>query len=545
MTSKSNGSGRLAVLDVIVLIAMAVTATAFAAGLVINSGIDMVAGAIAGIALFMVMASSHYVITRSARSATVAGRIDELEEALIVLDGDLQRIDQVEDDVARLDLLNDRVERLDQVVSEYGGGGDAAPKLAEIERFTQDLEQLRDRFESLRSDVRTETRAQREEIGTELKSLESLIKKLSRDLSTATTAGVPAAPKMGEIGEASEVPWQEKMSEENLLGAVPTVAADEIENADASLDDDSDGDDSGDDREEAMPIALSLAEAVSIVAVDVDDGTTREEDVVVLLAEEAAPPRDISEDLRQAIEANRVDLYVQPVVTVPEREVRYFDAVPRIRTGDDTVIATGYEDVAERDGLLPRIDNMMLVKSVQLLRRLDADPKLRGVFCNLSLQSLRDPDFFPELVEFLEENSALGDSLTFRLSQPSIQDLGAIELASLRTLGKIGFGFALDQVANLDLDFAGLRDHFFRFIKVGADTFLDGLEVAKAPVAAADLTRHLDRFDLKLVIESVVDEESFERLMQAGVELAEGDLFAAPAPVTAEALKELGGPDAA
>jgi cyclic-di-GMP phosphodiesterase TipF (flagellum assembly factor) len=232
-------------------------------------------------------------------------------------------------------------------------------------------------------------------------------------------------------------------------------------------------------------------------------------------------------------------------VTVPERQVRYFDAVPRIRTGDDTVITTGYEDVAERDGLLPRIDNMMLVKSVQLLRRLGAEPKLRGVFCNLSLQSLRDPDFFPELVEFLEENSALGDSLTFRLSQPSIQDLGAIELASLRTLGKIGFGFALEQVSNLDLDFAGLRDHFFRFIKVGADTFLEGLEAAKAPVSAADLTRHLDRFDLKLIVESVGDEQSFERLMQAGVELAEGDLFAEPAPVTAEALKELGGPDVA
>ena len=221
-----------------------------------------------------------------------------------------------------------------------------------------------------------------------------------------------------------------------------------------------------------MPIALGVAETVPMVEVEIDDGTSREEDVMVLLAEEASPPRDFSEDLRQAIESNRIDLYVQPIVTVPERQVRYFDAVPRIRTGDDQLIDAGYEDVAERDGLMPRIDNMMLVKSVQLLRRLGTEPKLRGVFCNLSLQSLRDPDFFPELVEFLEENSALGDSLTFRLSQPSIQDLGAIELASLRTLGKIGFGFALDHVSNLDLDFAALRDHFFRFIKVEANTFL-------------------------------------------------------------------------
>ena len=84
------------------------------------------------------MASSHYVITRQARSAAVAGRLDELEEALVVLDGDLQRIDQVEDDVARLDLLTDRVERLDQAVSEYGGGvpatGASAPVVEHLRK---------------------------------------------------------------------------------------------------------------------------------------------------------------------------------------------------------------------------------------------------------------------------------------------------------------------------------------------------------------------------------------------------------------------------
>jgi hypothetical protein len=127
MASKLNASGRFGLLDVVVLIAMAVTAAAFAAGLIVNSGIDTMAAVIAAAALFVVMASSHYVITRQARSASVTGRIDELEEALVVLDGDLPRIDQVEEDVARLDLLTDRVERLDQSVSEYRGGEPATP----------------------------------------------------------------------------------------------------------------------------------------------------------------------------------------------------------------------------------------------------------------------------------------------------------------------------------------------------------------------------------------------------------------------------------
>src|SRR5262249_56103262 len=113
--------GGLGVRDVVVLMARGGVAAAFAGGLIVNSGIDTMTAVIAAAALFVVMASSHFVITRQTRAASVTGRIDQLEEALVVLDGDLQRIDQVEDDVARLDLLTDRVGRLDQAVSQYRG----------------------------------------------------------------------------------------------------------------------------------------------------------------------------------------------------------------------------------------------------------------------------------------------------------------------------------------------------------------------------------------------------------------------------------------
>ena len=95
-------------LDAVVLIAMAVTAVAFAAGLVVHSGIAYIPALIAAAALYMVMASSYLLIARSTKSAPMTDRLNELEEALEIIDADLQRIDRVEDDVARLDLLNDR-----------------------------------------------------------------------------------------------------------------------------------------------------------------------------------------------------------------------------------------------------------------------------------------------------------------------------------------------------------------------------------------------------------------------------------------------------
>ena len=536
MTSRSNAApGRFGLLDVVVLIAMAVTATAFAAGLIINSGIDTMTGVIAAAALFVVMASSHYVITRSSRSASVAGRMDELEEALVVLDGDLQRIDQVEDDVARLDLLNDRVERLDQAVSEYTGAEPGVSVRApHVDRLTQDVEQLRSRLDALRSDFAEEARTQRIEIGAELKSLEGLIKDLSRELMAASPAFAAAAAE--EVAGTSEIPLrlEERLERVNL----------------AALDDEPDEEEAVDLlADETLVVTEETVVLVTEPASVADEPVSPVAEPFIAAAEPAfaaAPAETVLEDLREAIEANRIDLYLQPIVTLPDRKLRYYDASTRIRTGaDDFMAASDYLPLAEREHLMPRIDNVMLVKCVQLLRRVGAGSRLKGVFCNLSSQSLRDRDFFPELVEFMEENSALSDSLTFQVSQRAVLDLEPDELAGLKRLGKLGFVFSLDHVADLDVDYAALRDHFFRYVKIEAKTLLHDLDEAGASVPAADMTRFLERFDLKLIAEKVDDEASLSRLIEYGADLAEGDLFGSPRPVTPEMFRELADADAA
>jgi len=539
MTSRSNAApGRFGLLDVVVLIAMAVTATAFAAGLIINSGIDTMTGVIAAAALFVVMASSHYVITRQSRSASVAGRMDELEEALVVLDGDLQRIDQVEDDVARLDLLTDRVERLDQAISEYGGSAPATGVSGPVvERLTQDVEQLRGRLDVLRTDFAAQTRAQRDEIGAELKSLEGLIKDLSRELMAASPAFAAAATE--DLTETSDLPLrlEERLERVSL----------------AELGDQPAGDDDAIDELAADDtLAGETVVVTEQTVVFVTEPAPVADEVVVVVPEPAEAPADIApgdamlRDLREAIEGNRIDLYLQPIVTLPDRKLRFYDASTRVRTGDDAFMAPGdYLELAEREHLMPRIDNVMLVKCVQLLRRLGPESRLKGVFCNLSAQSLLDHDFFPELVEFMEENSALSDSLTFQVRQRAVLDLGADELAGLKSLGKLGFVFSLDHVADLDVDFAALRDHFFRYVKIEAKTLLHDLGEAGASVPAADMTRFLERFDLKLIAEKVDDEASLSRLIEYGADLAEGDLFGSPRPVTPEMFRALADADAA
>ncbi len=42
--------------------------------------------------------------------------------------------------------------------------------------------------------------------------------------------------------------------------------------------------------------------------------------------------------LREAVDAGRIELYLQPVVTLPQRKVRFYEALARIKLADGTLI---------------------------------------------------------------------------------------------------------------------------------------------------------------------------------------------------------------
>ena len=515
-------------LDVIVLIAMAVTAAAFAVGLILHSGIAQIPALIASAALYMVMAASYLMVARTPKSGGGGSdRLNELEAALEVIDKDLQRIDKVEDDVSRLDLLTDRIDRLDQAVSDYGTG-DRGSGVSRFAGVSQEIEAVHAKIENLRSDLEGEARTQRDKIAGELKGLEAMIKQLSRDLADApdVTAG---------------------REEEAAALADPFVAIRKIE---PDLDED----------DFAGPLPVKEAKSVTVTVVEVEetealvlDGESEEEEAAIEDKAEPAPEAELPqvadttgigdaemlELVSQGIEAGRVDLYLRTTVTLPERKPRYLEAFTRIRTKTDSVVRpSSYLPAAEAAGMMPLLDNVLLVKSVQTLRRLGSASRVKAVFCNVSTSTLLDPEFFPELVEFMEENSGLSENLIFEVSQAAISGFGTTEFGAFETLAALGYGFSLDHVADFDLDFVGLRDRSFRFVKVDAPTFL---RKEGGTFSAGDLKRALDDFAIKLIVEDVEDEDTVARLLERGIELAQGDLFGKPKPMSPALFREIEG----
>src|SRR5262249_16472660 len=141
------------------------------------------------------------------------------------------------------------------------------------------------------------------------------------------------------------------------------------------------------------------------------------------------------ETVREAIEMNRVDLYLQPIVTLPQRKVRYYEAFTRLRTGEGAVLTPAeFLDAAEAGGLMPRIDHTLLFRSVQVVRRLQLKNRDIGLFCNIAATTLNDPHLFPEMLQFLDANRALAPALILEIKQRTLRALGPLESESLAAL---------------------------------------------------------------------------------------------------------------
>jgi cyclic-di-GMP phosphodiesterase, flagellum assembly factor TipF len=235
-----------------------------------------------------------------------------------------------------------------------------------------------------------------------------------------------------------------------------------------------------------------------------------------------------------AIDAGRIDLYLQPVVALPERNVRFYEAMSRMKAESGEVIAAGdFIKYAEAGLLMPKLDRMTVMRCVQVVRRLTIKTRDIGLFCNLSSTTLTDPAF-PQLLEFLEANRAISPSLVFEFTQSAVRAMGPPEHESLAVLAERGFRFSMDNVTDLQFDVGELRERGFRFIKVPAMLLLGRDGSGTRP---ADLSGMLGGSGVDLVAERIESENIAADVLERGVRFGQGYLFAPPRPVRAEALQ--------
>lgn len=240
--------------------------------------------------------------------------------------------------------------------------------------------------------------------------------------------------------------------------------------------------------------------------------------------------------VRRAIDDDRIDLHLQPIVTLPQRKVRFYEALIRLRTEDGaTIHPSDFIPIAESRGFMTAIDEQILLKAVAILRRLSERSREVGVFLNLSAASLGHTAFFRDFLAFLEKNRDLADMLVLEFPQASMRAMGPIEQEGLAALKGLGFRFSVDQVTDLKVSFQNLADRGVRWAKISADRLLNRSDELGTDIHPADLTDYFRRFGMELIADRIEREAEVIDVLDYGVRLGQGNLFAPPRPVRIDA----------
>ena len=268
----------------------------------------------------------------------------------------------------------------------------------------------------------------------------------------------------------------------------------------------------------------------------------------IVAAEKPAPSRNQAQALaavKAAVDENRLDIYLQPMVTLPQRKVRFYEAVTRLRDENDQVLAADdFIGIAEAAGLIGRIDHMVMLRCVQVLRRLMVRNKDVGVFCNMAAATLANPASFAQCLDFLEANRALAPSFVIEFKQATFRNLGPTESEHLAALAQRGYRFSIDHVTNLRIEPRELADRGVRFIKVPATLLLDPRRASTSDIHASDLSDLLGRSGIDLIAERIEGERAVVDLLDYDVRFGQGFLFAPPRPLRPEGASATGGASA-
>ncbi|MDX2233423.1 MAG: EAL domain-containing protein [Hyphomonadaceae bacterium] len=255
--------------------------------------------------------------------------------------------------------------------------------------------------------------------------------------------------------------------------------------------------------------------------------------------------------VREALDENRVELHLQPTVALPQRRTVFYEGFTRLKDAHGRIILPkDFMPAADRAGLMPLIDNMLLFRCVQIVKKLAQKDRRVGIFCNLAPRALSDEGFFPQFIEFLRDHREMAPSLIFEMPQEAFEGRNGVEARAMAKLSDLGFRFSIDRVTHMDVDLVDMERAGVRFFKAPAQLIIEqvvqqGVRPKSAitrEIAANDVAAIFVRYGIDLIAERIEDEASVVDILELEIPYAQGHLFGAPRAIKDSLMEETAPP---
>jgi cyclic-di-GMP phosphodiesterase TipF (flagellum assembly factor) len=234
----------------------------------------------------------------------------------------------------------------------------------------------------------------------------------------------------------------------------------------------------------------------------------------------------------------RFELLLQPIVTLPQRKLRFYAASVAVRAPDgEPVPATVLAALSPM--LRAELDDAVLLRALQILRRLGEKGRDIGIVCPLSVDLLIDPVRSASLAEYARDNRQTAALFVPCLDAAGLEAGGADRLSRLSSLTALGIGLAVHYPDGLPGDARILAERGVRLASTDAGWLL-GAEAGD--IHPADLPGLYARYGIEVIATGIDREQTVADLLDTETRLACGDVFGAARPVRPDLIGEMAAP---
>lgn len=242
--------------------------------------------------------------------------------------------------------------------------------------------------------------------------------------------------------------------------------------------------------------------------------------------------------LADAFASNKLDVLLEPIVGLADRKARHFEVSLRLRQGSSGGLGPReYIPMARSVGLLPVVDSIRIARAAMVARHMDERKSGGSLFAAVTADSLADERFMSEFAQAFRQVPTLRERLVLAISQSELAEFSGSHWNTIRQLAESGFRFAVDDVTSLDLDLPDLRSAGFAFVRLSAQSMVDGLAGLDGVVPAADVCQRFSGTGLSIIAVGLGSEEQLDGVLAAGVALGQGSLFGVPRAIRADAMQ--------
>jgi cyclic-di-GMP phosphodiesterase TipF (flagellum assembly factor) len=243
-------------------------------------------------------------------------------------------------------------------------------------------------------------------------------------------------------------------------------------------------------------------------------------------------PADVAlRAVAEGLIGDAVDLYVESIVTLPERKPMFCECYGGVRGPDGNPLAIDQNlDMTGRDQIMISIENALMLRCLERIEKLDVSGYEGGkCFYNVPALSLADRSFFGGLLGHLQNRPNLASRLVMEFTQSALMEHGEQAVEDLVQMQECGCAFSIDDITDLAIDFESLVGFGFRYAKVGSKFIRVQANTADDPESVRSLATTLKGMGVDLIVERVETDLSLVELIAFEIAYGQGALFGQPA----------------